>query len=188
MRLILNSFTQKLLALTLAGGGTTSCSLLEDYPQSLRIQDTSSKLYKKCDELASNILQISYDGAGENGGRFTNFITRSKDGRAILYQLNDEREFIIISDDKSVASAVYGSDFIGMTAISAAQEASKNSGKTISKFIGENVLPKGNDPRKILQTNESVAYRVKFMTVGSEEPGFYRISEDNQGYYYEQTE
>jgi hypothetical protein len=26
------------------------------------------------------------------------------------------------------------------------------------------------------------------MAVGAEEPGFYRISEDNEGYYYEQTE
>ena len=104
----------------MAGAGTTSCYLLEDYPQNLHIQETSSELCKKCDELASDTLQISYDGAGENGGRFTNFITRSKDGRAILYQLNDEREFIVISDDKSVASAVYGSDFIGMIAIYAA--------------------------------------------------------------------
>ena len=188
MRLMPNSFTKKLLALTLAGFGTTSCSLLEDYPQNPHIQETSSESYKKCDELASDILQISYDNAGENGGRFTNFITRSKEGAAILYQLNDEREFIVISDDESVAPAVYGSGFMGMIAISAAQEASKNSGKTISRFIGENVLPKGNDPRKILQTNESLACKVKFMALGSEEPGFYRISEDDEGYYYEQTE
>ena len=95
MRLMPNSFTKKLLALTLAGFSTTSCSLLEDYPQNPHIQETSSESYKKCDELASDILQISYDNAGENGGRFTNFITRSKDGAAILYQLNDEREFIV---------------------------------------------------------------------------------------------
>ena len=95
---------------------------------------------------------------------------------------------MVISDDESVAPAVYGSGFMGMIAISAAQEASKNSGKTISKFIGETVLPKDNDPRKILQTNESLACKVKFMAVGAEEPGFYRISEDNEGYYYEQTE
>ena len=113
MRLMPNSFTKKLLALTLAGFSTTSCSLLEDYPQNPYIQETSSESYKKCDELASDILQISYDNAGENGGRFTNFITRSKDGAAILYQLNDEREFIVISDDESVAPAVYGSGFMG---------------------------------------------------------------------------
>ena len=94
---------------------------------------------------------------------------------------------MVISDDESVASAVYGSGFMGMIAISAAEEASKNSGKTVSKFIGETVLPKDNDPRKILQTNESLACKVKFMAVGAEEPGFYRISEDNEGYYYEQT-
>ena len=188
MQLMPNSFTKKLLALTLAGLGTTSCSLLEDYPQNPYIKETSSEPCKKCDELASDILQISYDNAGENGGRFINFITRSKDGAAILYQLNNEREFMVISDDESVASAVYGSGFIGMIAISAAQEASKNSGKTISKFIGENALPKGNDPRKILQTNESLACKVKFMVAGSEKPGFYRVSKDNEGYYYEQTE
>ena len=188
MRLMLNSFTQKLLALSLACIGTTSCSLLEDYPQNPHIQKVSSDLYKKCDELASDILQISYDGAGENGGRFTNFITRSKDGAAILYQLNDAREFIVVSDDESVAQAIYGSGFMGMIAISAAQEASRNAGKTISTFIGETVLPKDNDPRKILQTNESLACKVKFMAIGSEEPGFYRISEDSDGYYYEQTE
>ena len=185
---MLNSFAKKLLALSLAGLGTTSCSLLEDYPQNPHIQATSSEPYKKCDELASDILQISYDDAGENGGRFTNFITRSKDESAILYQLNDAKDFMVISDDESVAPAIYGSGFMGMIAISAAQEASKNSGKTISKFIGETVLPRDNDPRIILQTNESLACKVKFMAVGAEEPGFYRISEDNEGYYYEQTE
>ena len=185
---MLNSFAKKLLALLLAGLGSTSCSLLEDYPQNPHIQATSSEPYKKCDELASDILQISYDDAGENGGRFTNFITRSKDGSAILYQLDDARDFMVISDDKSVAPAVYGPGFMGMIAISAAQEASKNPGKTIGKFIGETVLPKDNDPRKILQTNKSLACKVKFMAVGAEEPGFYRISEDNEGYYYEQTE
>ena len=188
MRLMLNSLSKKMLALALAGLGTTSCSLLENYPQNPHIQETSSESYKKCDELASDILQISYDKAGENGGRFINFITRSKDGAAILYQLNGEREFIIIADDESVAPAVYGSGFMGMIAISAAQEASKNSGKTIGKLIGENALPKSNDPRKILQTKESLACKVKFMALGTEEPGFYRISEDNKGYYYEQTE
>ena len=181
-------FAKTLLTLCLSGIGTASCSLLEDYPQNPLIQETSSESYKKCDELASNILQISYDGAGENGGRFTNFITRSKDGAVILYQLNDEREFKVISNDKLVAQAVYGSSFMGMIAISAAQEASKNSGKTIGKFLGDTVFPKDNDPRKILETNESLACKVKFMTLGSEEPGFYRISEDDEGYYYEQTE
>jgi len=183
-----NSFNKTLLALSLACIGTTSCSLLEDYPQNPLIQKTSSESYKKCDELASDILQISYDSAGENGGRFTNFITRSIDGAAILYQLNDKREFEVISDDESVAPAVYGSGFMGMLAISASREASKNSGITISKFIGDTVLPKNNDPRKILETNESLVCKVKFMTLGSEEPGFYRISEDNEGYYYEETE
>ena len=91
MRLMPNSFTKKLLALTLAGFGTASCSLLEDYPQNPHIQETSSESYKNGDELASDILQISYDNAGENGGRFTNFITRSKEG-AQFHQLNDERE------------------------------------------------------------------------------------------------
>ena len=95
---------------------------------------------------------------------------------------------MVISDDESVAPAVYGSDFMGMIAISAAQEASKNLGKTISKFIGKNVLPKDNDPRKILQTNESLVCKVKFMAAGSKESGFYRISEDDEGYYYKQTE
>jgi hypothetical protein len=94
---------------------------------------------------------------------------------------------MVISDDESVAPAVYGSGFMGMIAISAAQEASKNSGKTIGKFLGDTVFPKDNDPREILQTNESLACKVKFMAVGAEEPGFYRISEDNEGYYYEQT-
>ena len=183
-----NSFTKILLALYLAGIGTTSCSLLEDYPQNPLIQKTSSEPYKKCDELASDILQISYDSAGENGGRFTNFITKSIDGAAILYQLNDKREFKVISDDQSVATAVYGSDFMGMLAISASQEVSKNAGKTISKFIGDTVLPKDNDPRKILETNESLVCKVKFMALGSEKPGFYRISEDEEGYYYEETE
>jgi len=42
--------------------------------------------------------------------------------------------------------------------------------------------------RKILETNDSLAYKVKFMTVGSEEPGFHRISEDDEGYNYEHTE
>ena len=65
MRLMPNSFTKKLLALTLAGFSTTSCSLLEDYPQNPHIQETSSESYKKCDEPASDILQISYDNAGE---------------------------------------------------------------------------------------------------------------------------
>ena len=87
-----------------------------------------------------------------------------------------------------MAPAVYGSGFMGMLAISASQEASKNSGITIGKFIGDTVLPKNNDPRKILETNESLVCKVKFMTLGSEEPGFYRISEDNEGYYYEETE
>ena len=106
----------------------------------------------------------------------------------ILYQLNDEREFKVISNDKSVSQAVYSSGFMGMIAISAAQEASKNSGKTIGKFLGDTVFPKDNDPRKILETNESLACKVKFMTLGSEEPGFYRISEDDEGYYYKQSE
>ena len=188
VRVMPNNLTKKCLALSLAGIATTSCSLLEDYPQNPLIQETSSQSYKKCDELASDILQISYDSAGENGGRFTNFITRSVDGTAIIYQLNDKREFKVLSDDQSIASAVYGSDFMGMIAISAAQEASRNSGKTIAKFIGDTVLPEDKDPRKILATNESLACKVKFMTVGSEDPGFYRISEDDEGYYYEQTE
>ena len=68
-------FAKTLLTLSLAGIGTASCSLLEDYPQNLLIQETSSESYKKCDELASNILHISYDGAGENGGRFTKSYT-----------------------------------------------------------------------------------------------------------------
>ena len=183
-----NSLNKTLLALSLAGIGATSCSLLEDYPQNPFIQKTSSDSYKKCDGLASDILQISYDRAGEKGGRFTNFITRSADGAAILYQLNDKREFEVISDDESVASAVYGSDFMGMLAISASHEASKNSGGSISKFIGDTILPKDNDPRQILETNASLVCKVKFMALGSEEPGFYRISEDDEGYYYEETE
>jgi len=36
---------------------------------------------------------------------------------------------------------------MGMVAISTAQEASKNSGKTIGKFIGDTFLPKDNDKK-----------------------------------------
>lgn len=142
----------------------------------------------KCDELASDILQVSYDSAGENGGRFTNFLSRSSNGSAILYQLSEEREFKIISDDDSVATAVYGTDFIGQVAISAARTASKNSKQTIGEFIGEQVLPDNSDPRKILTTTKSLVCKVKFMSIGAMTPGFYRISEDADGYYYQQVD
>lgn len=178
----------KFATLSLICIGASSCSLLEDYPQNQLIQGVSTEAYKKCDGLASDILQISYERAGETGGRFTNFITRSNDGSAVLFQLSDKRDFEVISDDEIVAAAVYGSGFIGMVAISAAQEQSRNSGETMRKFIGNSALPESKDPRKILETNESLVCKVKFMTLGSEQPGFYKISEDDEGYYYERTD
>ena len=152
------------------------------------IDEFSSEAYKDCDRLASQILRMSYEDAAEEGGRFVTFLTREKSGKAMLYRLNDQDEYEVISDDAAIAKAVYGDGFWGLVAIKAAQEVKINSGESIAEIVAKNAMPEDSDPRLVLETNTSLVCKIKFSSLGALPAGFYRIGEDEDSYYYEEVQ
>ena len=152
------------------------------------IAEFSTAAYQDCDRLASQIMRISYEDVAEEGGRFLTFLTRENNGKAMLYRLDDQDQFEIIRDDAVIAQAVYGGSFFGLMAIQAAKSAKEQSGESIAELVAENAFPANKDPRLILKTNNSLVCKIKFSTLGALPAGFYRVSEDEDSYYYEELQ
>ena len=104
----------------------------------------------------------------------------------MLYRLSDQDEYQGINDDAAIAKAVYGDGFWGLVAIKAVQEAKSKSGESIAAIVAKNAMPEDSDPRLVLKTNSSLVCKVKFSALGSLPAGFYRVSEDEDSYYYEE--